>query len=192
MGLCVVCGCTRTTEGRAQASRYESSGVEPGAAQERSSDSRPVITEARADRPSQPRPAIENDGARATARADIDAGVRCRLLPRRRLRPRNRVLAPLVAETSRRLESSAGSRAGAGVYSSFLGGRFADAVPWLEATRAWAGNAELGYILGQAYVQNHRPIAPAMRLQQPTVCRPIRRPRISSRANDDPARVRAV
>jgi tetratricopeptide (TPR) repeat protein len=40
--------------------------------------------------------------------------------------------------------------------SSFLAGRFADAVPWLEATRAWAGNAELGYILGQAYVQTHQ------------------------------------
>jgi tetratricopeptide (TPR) repeat protein len=41
--------------------------------------------------------------------------------------------------------------------SSFLAGRFADAVPWLEATRRWAGNAELGYILGQAYVQTHQP-----------------------------------
>ncbi len=41
--------------------------------------------------------------------------------------------------------------------SSFLAGRYADAVPWLEATRAWAGNAELGYVLGQAYVQTHQP-----------------------------------
>src|SRR5437773_4188577 len=41
--------------------------------------------------------------------------------------------------------------------SSFLTGRFAEAVPLLEATRAWAGNAELGYILGQAYVQTHQP-----------------------------------
>jgi tetratricopeptide (TPR) repeat protein len=41
--------------------------------------------------------------------------------------------------------------------SSFLAGRFADAVPWLEATRAWAGNAELGHILGQAYLQTHQP-----------------------------------
>ena len=42
--------------------------------------------------------------------------------------------------------------------SSFLAGRFADAVPWLEAN---AGRgleiAELGYILGQAYVQTHQP-----------------------------------
>ena len=41
--------------------------------------------------------------------------------------------------------------------SSFLAGRFADAVPWLEATRTWAGNAELTYVLGQAYVQTHQP-----------------------------------
>jgi tetratricopeptide (TPR) repeat protein len=40
--------------------------------------------------------------------------------------------------------------------ASFLAGRYADAVPWLEATRAWARNAELGYILGQAYVQTHQ------------------------------------
>lgn len=40
--------------------------------------------------------------------------------------------------------------------SSFLAGRFADAVPWLEATRAWTTNPELGYILGQAYVQTHQ------------------------------------
>jgi tetratricopeptide (TPR) repeat protein len=41
--------------------------------------------------------------------------------------------------------------------SSFLVGRFADAVPWLEATRAWTVNPELGHILGQAYVQVHQP-----------------------------------
>jgi tetratricopeptide (TPR) repeat protein len=40
--------------------------------------------------------------------------------------------------------------------ASFLAGRFADAVPWLEATSAWATNPELGYILGQAYVQTHQ------------------------------------
>jgi len=38
--------------------------------------------------------------------------------------------------------------------SYFLAGRFSDAVPRLEATREWAAdNAELGYVLGQAYVQ---------------------------------------
>ena len=42
--------------------------------------------------------------------------------------------------------------------SYFLAGRFADAVPRLEATRAWAAdNAELGYVLGQAYVQTRQP-----------------------------------
>lgn len=41
--------------------------------------------------------------------------------------------------------------------SSFLAGRYAEAVPWLEATRTWAGNAELAYVLGQAYVQTHQP-----------------------------------
>lgn len=42
--------------------------------------------------------------------------------------------------------------------SYFLLGRFAEAVPLLEKTRTWAaGNAELGYVLGQAYVQTHQP-----------------------------------
>ena len=42
--------------------------------------------------------------------------------------------------------------------SYFLAGRFADAVPRLEATRQWAaGNAELGYVLGQAYIQTRQP-----------------------------------
>lgn len=42
--------------------------------------------------------------------------------------------------------------------SNFIVGRFAEAVPLLEATRVWAaGNAELGYVLGQAYVQTHQP-----------------------------------
>ena len=41
---------------------------------------------------------------------------------------------------------------------SFLTGRFAEAVPLLEETRRWAsGNAELGYVLGQAYVQTRQP-----------------------------------
>ena len=39
----------------------------------------------------------------------------------------------------------------------FLAGRFADAVPRLEATREWAaGNAELGYVLGKAYIQTRQ------------------------------------
>ncbi len=42
--------------------------------------------------------------------------------------------------------------------SYFLAGRFADAVPRLEATRSWAAdNAELGYVLGQAYIQSRQP-----------------------------------
>jgi tetratricopeptide (TPR) repeat protein len=42
--------------------------------------------------------------------------------------------------------------------SYFLAGRFADAVPRLEATRQWAtDNAELGYVLGQAYIQINEP-----------------------------------
>ena len=42
--------------------------------------------------------------------------------------------------------------------SYFLAGRYADAVPRLEATRKWAtDNAELGYVLGQAYIQIHDP-----------------------------------
>lgn len=42
--------------------------------------------------------------------------------------------------------------------SYFVTGRFPDAVPLLEATRTWAAdNAELGYVLGQAYVQTGQP-----------------------------------
>ena len=42
--------------------------------------------------------------------------------------------------------------------SYFLMGRFPEAVPLLEATRLWApDNAELGNILGQAYVQTRQP-----------------------------------
>ena len=39
----------------------------------------------------------------------------------------------------------------------FVSGRFAEAVPRLEATRVWAtDNLELGYALGQAYIQTQR------------------------------------
>lgn len=42
--------------------------------------------------------------------------------------------------------------------SYFLAGRYPDAVPRLEATRKWApANTELGYVLGQAYIQIHQP-----------------------------------
>ena len=43
--------------------------------------------------------------------------------------------------------------------SYYLTGRFADAVPLLEETRAWSDNLELGYILGQTYIQVRRPDA---------------------------------
>jgi tetratricopeptide (TPR) repeat protein len=42
--------------------------------------------------------------------------------------------------------------------SRFVMGRFPEALPLLEATRVWAAdNAELGYVLGQAYVQTRQP-----------------------------------
>jgi tetratricopeptide (TPR) repeat protein len=42
--------------------------------------------------------------------------------------------------------------------SLYLTGRFAEAVPRLEATRAWASNnQELAYILAQAYIQTREP-----------------------------------
>jgi tetratricopeptide (TPR) repeat protein len=42
--------------------------------------------------------------------------------------------------------------------SLYLAGRFADAIPRLEATRAWASdNQELAYVLGQAYIQTRQP-----------------------------------
>ena len=44
--------------------------------------------------------------------------------------------------------------------SYFLTGRFADAVPRLEATRTWAqGNLELANVLGQVYIRVQRPDA---------------------------------
>jgi tetratricopeptide (TPR) repeat protein len=42
--------------------------------------------------------------------------------------------------------------------SLHLSGRFADAIPRLEATRAWAAdNQELAYVLAQAYIQTRQP-----------------------------------
>jgi tetratricopeptide (TPR) repeat protein len=42
----------------------------------------------------------------------------------------------------------------------YVTGRYAEAVPLLEETRRWAGdNLELGYILGQAYIQTRQPDA---------------------------------
>jgi tetratricopeptide (TPR) repeat protein len=42
--------------------------------------------------------------------------------------------------------------------SLFLSGRLADALPYLEETRRWArDNLELGYILGQTYIQLRQP-----------------------------------
>jgi tetratricopeptide (TPR) repeat protein len=40
---------------------------------------------------------------------------------------------------------------------NFIVGRFPEAIPFLEETRVWATNPELGYVLGQAYVQTHKP-----------------------------------
>jgi tetratricopeptide (TPR) repeat protein len=42
--------------------------------------------------------------------------------------------------------------------SNFVLGRFSEALPLLEATRVWAAdNSELGYVLGQTYVQTRQP-----------------------------------
>ena len=42
--------------------------------------------------------------------------------------------------------------------ASYLAGRIADAIPYLEQTRQWAeGNQELAYVLGMAYVQTRQP-----------------------------------
>jgi len=41
--------------------------------------------------------------------------------------------------------------------ASYLAGRIADAIPYLEQTRQWAeGNTELSYVLGMAYVQTRQ------------------------------------
>ena len=41
--------------------------------------------------------------------------------------------------------------------SYFLAGRFADAIPWLEATRAWAATTRARLHPRPAYVQTHQP-----------------------------------
>jgi cytochrome c-type biogenesis protein CcmH/NrfG len=44
--------------------------------------------------------------------------------------------------------------------SLYLAGRFPEAIPYLERTRSWAaGNLELHYVLGMAYIQTQRPDA---------------------------------
>ena len=60
-------------------------------------------------------------------------------------------------------------------------GRFAEAIPRLEATRRWApGNLELAYALAQAYVQTRRPTAHGRRWPRSTASHPIQRPRTCS------------
>jgi tetratricopeptide (TPR) repeat protein len=65
-------------------------------------------------------------------------------------------LAPVVAKLP---EGSVERREAVQVLglASVLAGRIAEAIPYLEQTRAWAAdNAELGYVLGMAYVQTRQ------------------------------------
>ena len=158
MRLCVVAVVLATSGDRAQASRYESSGAEPGVAQDRSADSSTVIAEARRlIAQGQPRPAIEKLKALGdTTRTDVAQLLGVAYYHADDYARAIAYLAPIVEKLP---EGSVERRETVQVLglSSFLSGRFADAVPWLEATRAWAGNPELGNILGQAYVQTHQP-----------------------------------
>jgi tetratricopeptide (TPR) repeat protein len=130
----------------------------PCAAQDRSADPAAVLAEARRlIGQGQPRAAIDKLNTLAdTTRPDVaqllgvayyHADDYARAIER---------LAPLVGKLA---DGSIERREAVQVLglSSFLAGRFADAVPYLEATRAWTRNAELGYVLGQAYVQTHQP-----------------------------------
>jgi tetratricopeptide (TPR) repeat protein len=66
------------------------------------------------------------------------------------------ILAPVVARLP---EGSLERREAVQVLglASYLAGRIADAIPYLEQTRAWAAdNPELSYVLGMAYVQTRR------------------------------------
>ena len=57
---------------------------------------------------------------------------------------------------------------------------FPAAIPLLEETRAWArDNLELGYVLGQAYIQTRQPDGARAAWPAPSLCHPIPRPRIS-------------
>jgi tetratricopeptide (TPR) repeat protein len=158
MRLCVVAVVLATSGGRAQASRFEWSGAEPGAAQDQSADPSTVIAEARRlIAQGQPRPAIEKLKALGdTPRTDVAQLLGVAYYHADDYGRAIEYLSPIVVKLP---EGSIERKETVQVLglSSFLAGRFADAVPWLEATRAWAGNAELGYILGQAYVQTHQP-----------------------------------
>ena len=158
MRLCVVAVVFAMTGGRAQALRYEWSTAERGAAQDRSADPSAVIAEARRlIAQGQPRPAIEKLKALGdTGRTDVAQLLGVAYYHADDYVHAIEYLAPIASKLP---EGSIERKETVQVLglSSFLAGRFADAVPWLEATRAWAGNAELGYILGQAYVQTHQP-----------------------------------
>jgi tetratricopeptide (TPR) repeat protein len=154
----VVWGVIAMTEGLVQASRDDSAKLERATAQDRSVDPSAVIAEARRlIAQGQPRPAIEKLKALGdTARADVAQVLGVAYYHADDYARAIEYLSPLVEKLP---EGSIERKEAVQVLglSSFLAGRFADAVPWLEATRAWAGNAELGYILGQAYVQTHQP-----------------------------------
>ena len=70
-----------------------------------------------------------------------------------------RAIQQLTAVLDRLAEGSVERREAVQVLglSYFVTGRFTEAVPLLEATRTWAaGNPELAYVLGQAYVQTQQ------------------------------------
>ena len=109
------------------------------------------------------------------------APARGRVLPRRRIRSCGRQLAPVVAQLP---SGSIERREPVQVLGlcQFLTGRFAEAVPLLEETRQWAsGNAELGYVLGQAYVQTRQPDRAREVFAALSAFLPIPRRRTSSR-----------
>jgi tetratricopeptide (TPR) repeat protein len=133
-------------------------GTEPCAAQEPAADSAAPLSEARRlIAEGQPRAAIEKLSAlRDTGRPDVAQLLGVAYYHADDYSRAIEHLAPVVGKLP---EGSSERKEAVQVLglSSFLAGRFADAVPWLEATQAWTRNAELGYILGQAYVQTHQP-----------------------------------
>jgi tetratricopeptide (TPR) repeat protein len=81
----------------------------------------------------------------------------------------DRAIEQLAAVRDKLPEGSADRREAVQVLglSYYLTGRYADAVPLLEQTRAWArDNLELGYVLGLAYIQIRRPDAARESLAQ--------------------------
>ena len=109
--------------------------------------------------------AADRDGEARDRSADADAArqaqsLTCSASPTitPTIRRRRSTCSHRSSTDCRRSRSSAGKRTRSSGSVASWSGRFAEAIPRLEATRRWApDNLELAYVLGQAYVQTQQP-----------------------------------